>query len=245
MTDYKEEQNNEIEALESIYPEEFEILEIEPQHKFKIRVQTEGSDVGSELEVAPAAITLRFEYTPTYPDEPPLMQVVPEENIEEEELEDLREQLKEQCTENLGMVMVFTLVSYSLEWLTTHKEGLARTAKEEKERRKYEQEEAERKKFEGTRVTVETFLAWKAKFDKEILALRSEKEREDEKNKKFTGRELFQKDNTLNESDLTFLGEGEGEVAVDESLFQDLDDLELEDEYDEDYVPGDDEGLSD
>lgn len=38
---------------------------------------------------------------------------------------------------------------------------------------------------------------------------------------------------------------GEGEVAVDESLFQDLDDLELEDEYDEDFVPGDDEGLSD
>ena len=38
---------------------------------------------------------------------------------------------------------------------------------------------------------------------------------------------------------------GEGEVAVDESLFQDLDDLELEDEDDEDYVPGDDDGLSD
>lgn len=36
---------------------------------------------------------------------------------------------------------------------------------------------------------------------------------------------------------------GEGEVAVDESLFQDLDDLELEDEFDEDF--GDDEGLSD
>ena len=32
---------------------------------------------------------------------------------------------------------------------------------------------------------------------------------------------------------------------MDESLFQDLDDLELEDEYDEDYIPGDDEGLSD
>lgn len=37
---------------------------------------------------------------------------------------------------------------------------------------------------------------------------------------------------------------GEGEVTVDESLFQDLDDLDLEDD-DEDYVPGADEGLSD
>lgn len=42
------------------------------------------------------------------------------------------------------MVMVFTLVSHALEWLTTHKEGLARSAKEEKERRKKELEEAER-----------------------------------------------------------------------------------------------------
>ena len=57
-------------------------------------------------------------------------------------------------------------------------------------------------------MTVETFLAWKTKFDKELMALRSEKEREEEKNKKFTGRELFQKDNTLNESDLNFLGDG-------------------------------------
>lgn len=64
------------------------------------------------------------------------------------------------------------------------------------------------KKFEGTRVTVETFLVWKTKFDAELFALRSEKEREEEKNKKLTGRELFQTDNTLIESDLTFLGDG-------------------------------------
>lgn len=52
--------------------------------------------MGSELEVAPAEISLNFEYTPTYPDEPPIMEVLPEENIEDEELEDLREQLQEQ-----------------------------------------------------------------------------------------------------------------------------------------------------
>lgn len=38
---------------------------------------------------------------------------------------------------------------------------------------------------------------------------------------------------------------GEGEVTVDESLFQDLEDLDLDDEDDEDYVPGMDEGVSD
>ncbi|XP_066972331.1 RWD domain-containing protein 1 [Macrobrachium rosenbergii] len=246
MTDYKEEQTNEIEALESIYPDEFEILETDPHHKFKISVKSEGSEPYAELHVDPAEITLLFEYTSTYPDEPPVMEVLPVENIEDEELEGLRTDLLSQCEENLGMVMVFTLVSYSLEWLTNHMESIARSAKEELERKKLEQEEAERKKFEGTRVSVETFLAWKAKFDAEMAALRCD-DKDDEKNKKLTGRELFMRDKTLNESDLSFLGEGESEVTVDESLFQDLDDLDLEDDddIDEDYVPGMEEELSD
>lgn len=63
------------------------------------------------------------------------------------------------------------------------------------------------KKFEGTRVTVETFLKWKAKFEEEmgILKKREALERE---GKKLTGRELFLQDKTLNESDLKFLDEG-------------------------------------
>lgn len=243
MTDYKEEQTNEIEALESIYPDEFEILETDPQHKFKISVKSEGSEPYADLTVEAAEITLHFEYTSTYPDEPPVMEVVPVENIEDEELEGLRRELLTQCEENLGMVMVFTLVSYSLEWLTNHMESIARSAKEELEKEKLELEEAERKKFEGTRVSVETFLAWKAKFDAEMNYLRTD-DKDDEKNKKLTGRELFMRDKTLNESDLSFLGEGETEVTVDESLFQDLDDLDFEDDDDVDYLPGVDDEIS-
>lgn len=62
-------------------------------------------------------------------------------------------------------------------------------------------------------------------------------------NKKLTGRELFMRDTTLNESDLKFLlaaGDSVENVKIDESLFQNLDDLELgSDDDDEDYVPGD------
>ena len=49
-----------------------------------------------------------------------------------------------QCEENLGMVMVFTLVSYSLEWLTSFLEERERKAQEEALRIKKEKEEAER-----------------------------------------------------------------------------------------------------
>jgi len=46
------------------------------------------------------------------------------------------------------------------------------------EKKKKEEEEAAQKKFIGTRVTVETFLQWKAKFDEELEALKSQKQKE-------------------------------------------------------------------
>ena len=49
---------------------------------------------------------------------------------------------------------------------------------EAEERKKAEEEEAAQKKFIGTRVTVETFLQWKEKFDAELEALKSQKQRE-------------------------------------------------------------------
>ena len=101
-----------------------------------------------------------------------------------------------------------------------------------------EAEELENKKCHGTPVTVDNFLSWKASFDAEMAALKQiqnkEKER-DEKDKKMTGRELFMTDKSLIDSDLKFLEEGGGEVVrVDESLFQDLDDLDLDGELEDD-----------
>lgn len=61
------------------------------------------------------------------------------------------------------------------------------------------------KKFEGTRVTVESFFIWKQAFDEEMgYVFKKEKD----KNKKLTGRELFMIDKSLIESDLKFLEDG-------------------------------------
>lgn len=100
-----------------------------------------------------------------------------------------------------------------------------------------------KQKFEGTRVTVETFLKWRNEYERDIgLAEKREKQ---STNRKLTGRELFMRDNTLNDSDLKFLeaaGESVESVKIDESLFQNLEDLEFgSDEDDEDYVPGADD----
>ena len=43
-------------------------------------------------------------------------------------------------------------------------------------------------KFEGTRVTIESFLAWKAKFDAEMDELKRRKGEQEKANDKLTGR---------------------------------------------------------
>ena len=112
----------------------------------------------------------------------------------------------------MGMAMIFTLVSVALDWLTQNHEEKLEKAKEEKERKQTEAEEAERKRFEGTRVTVETFMAWKLKFDAELAELKRIEEKKREAEGKtggggtLTGKELFTINSDLDDSDIKFLG---------------------------------------
>lgn len=79
-------------------------------------------------------------------------------------------------------------------------------------------------------------MEWKRKYSEEIGKTKADKLAE--LNKKPTGRQLFERDASLAKSDLDFVKDEEA-VCVDESLFQDLDELELDDEDDSEYEPGD------
>lgn len=57
-------------------------------------------------------------------------------------------------------------------------------------------------------MTVESFLAWRKQFEAD-LGIPAKREREAKDKNKLTGRELFMRDTTLNESDLKFLEDGE------------------------------------
>lgn len=125
--------------------------------------------------------------------------------------------------------MVFTLVSAAQEWLNVQWDRIKLNREESAAKKLKELEEAERvqytwssgicnetrlisfiplqKKFEGTRVTVETFLSWKEKFDEE-MGYTKRREIADREGKKLTGRELFMTDKTLDQSDLKFLDDG-------------------------------------
>jgi len=230
--DYKEDQCNEIEALESIYYGDVTILTAEPFHKFSIPIKSEEFDPETEEGLK---CDLIFTYTAKYPEESPLMEIDGPINFEAGYETGLLTHLNEQVSENLGMVMIFTLVSSAQEWLNIKWDEFKKNKDEELSRKLKEEEEEEQKRFEGTRVSVETFMKWKMNFEDE-MGITKKREILEKEGKKLTGRELFLRDTTLNESDLQFLDDGDA-VKVDESLFQDLDDLDLEDEDDEDFDP--------
>ncbi|XP_035780223.1 RWD domain-containing protein 1-like [Anopheles albimanus] len=234
---YREDQLNEIEALDSIYCGELEVEQTEP-HKFRLPIATTEYD--AEVETEGLSCKLLFTYTEKYPDTAPLVEIEDPENFQDGYEQELLEHIHKTIEENLGIEMIFSLVSSAQEWLNVKYDELKNAAESAKEEAKRKVDEEEMKKFEGTRVTVETFMAWKTQFELD-LGITERKEKILAENRKLTGRELFLNDNTLNESDLKFLmdaGESIESVRIDESLFQNIDDLDLDsDTDDEDYVP--------
>jgi hypothetical protein len=232
MSNNAEDLENELEALQAIYPNELTVISRTPQTKFTVYVQCEEEDENAEVFSA----TLLFTLTPKYPDEVPTIEIEEvADSLDEEDSNELLERVVEEATQNVGMVMVFMIVSAALEWLNARKDDSSRRKKDIADRKVREAEEIEQKRFEGTRVTVETFLKWRTAFDKEMSELETKDKQKEIDSKKLTGKELFEKDDRLNDSDLKFLEDGDvavdlAAVKVDESLFQGLDDLDVDDE---------------
>jgi len=139
--------------------------------------------------------------------------------------------------------MIFMLVSEIVVWLSTRAEKEADEHEREKGLRLHAIEAEERKKAEGTPVTVETFLAWKAKFDAEQLKIKLEEQKQQAEmnsgQRRLTGREMFERDKALAESDLNFVDDLEQDQI--EALLQDIDEVDL----DRDYKTDTDEETSD
>ncbi|XP_056422350.1 RWD domain-containing protein 1 [Hyla sarda] len=233
MTDYAEEQRNELEALESIYADSFTVFSTSPE-SFSITVSSEAPEEEENVQV-----TLKFTYVETYPDAAPLCEIVSQENLEDSDASVVLALLEEQGQENLGMVMIFTLVSAVQEKLNEIVDQIKTRREDEKLKKEKEAEEAEKVRFHGTPVTIESFLNWKARFETEMAEIRKKRQKEEEQSGKIklTGKQLFETDHNLDTSDIKFLEEAGNSVEVDESLFQELDDLELDDEDDLDYNP--------
>jgi len=229
MTDYAEEQAGEMEALEAIYCGELEVICDSAPRVFTLPVKSPDYEDSGGSEGLYAL--LKFTHTPKYPDELPILEIEEKsDNLEEEEF---LERLTKEMEENLGMVMVFSAVTTAIEWLCERAEFLKNAKEEAAAAKKEKEDEEERKKLEGTKVTIESFLKWKASFEEELLELKG-KEKVKNITGKMTGKELFLNNDSLKDSDIQFLEAAGETVQVDESLFEDLDELDLDDDDEDD-----------
>lgn len=220
---YAEEQANEIIVLDSIYGHEMTVIKDSP-HEFTVDVKY--SDYEGHHTVNPPSVILYFKFMENYPEELPVIDIKKSENLPDEEVGKLQAHLNDLAEKSLGDAMVYTLVSATQEWLNDYEDDIKKQLALEHEEKAKILADLEQKKFEGTQVNKETFLKWKMSFDADRMALKSQEAVE--KTKKLTGRELFMKDNSLNESDLKFLEEDGELVKVNETLFQNLENLEIE-----------------
>ncbi|KAK7714305.1 Protein gir2 [Diaporthe eres] len=175
----REEQIEEREVLDSIFPDEITDISAS-EYRIKITL-----DIPDDEENEQPAIALTVRYPEDYPDKAPHLDLSAEDGENKHPLfniadakDDLLKSLEPVIEENLGMAMVFTLV-------TTVKEEAEQVAIKAREAQMKEHEEAaleaerkENEKFQGTAVTRESFLSWREGFLKEMEEQRQKEEEE-------------------------------------------------------------------
>ncbi|KAF7503367.1 hypothetical protein GJ744_003931 [Endocarpon pusillum] len=201
-----EEQKEEREVLDSIFPEE--ITDISDS-AYRIAITLEVTNEHGDT-TEPPTIVLSVSYPETYPDVAPNLDLSNPPNASKHPLLDVSEDkaqllksLDATIEENLGMAMVFTLVSTlkeAAEQLIIERQGALQARKDQEAAKAAEEEN---RKFHGTVVTRERFLEWREKFLAEMAEKerkeKEEQEMEDKKKrggkpeeKKMTGRQLWE-----------------------------------------------------
>ncbi|KAG7883739.1 hypothetical protein KL938_002324 [Ogataea parapolymorpha] len=197
--DYLEEQKQEIEILQSIYPDELEIVS---DTEFRVSLLL---DTNTDRK---HTLILTVKYPETYPEVVPQLRIEQEHdeapestlNISEtvefdrDDLLDLLDFVNQNAEENVGMPSIFTLTSLLKEHAETlfQEKVTALEKKYEEERRAREYEE--HKKFSGTKVTKENFAQWRLKFRAEMgIDARLNERFKQVHQGRLTGKEIFEK----------------------------------------------------
>lgn len=216
-----EEQTQELEVLESIYPDELEKF-TETHFSIKIKLDTSSNRVH--------VLELDIKYPPEYPEVVPELDITVAEDEEEEydsdddnngedseddeetkaakkalnmsetidfdgeRLQKLKEKLEEEAEIQIGIPMIFALASQLKDDAEQLFEEMLSQSQEDYDKQLLIREKAEQKKFNGTPVTKETFTEWSLKFKDEMKF----EEKLAEKFRlmhmgKYTGREIFEK----------------------------------------------------
>ncbi|THZ07993.1 RWD-domain-containing protein [Aureobasidium pullulans] len=202
----REEQTEEREVLDSIFPEEITDIS-ETEYRVSIQLEVTEDDDSTEppltigerrLTFSKATLILSVSYPEDYPDVAPRLDLSAPPNAPKHKHLDIQEDktrlldgLTATIEENLGMAMVFTLVTTikdEAELLIAERQQAVQAAKDMEAA---EAEAEENRKFEGTKVTRETYLDWSRRFKEEMADIKkkAEEQREAEEKKKRGGKE--------------------------------------------------------
>ena len=222
-----QEQEEEIEALSFIFPEEFTLVS---SKKLEIIVQVQDNS-RNHLK-----ILLKVEFPEEYPDVSLLFSL---ENLNkadasnqvgQKELDLLTDRITEKIQEFLGLAMVFSIVEFiKTEIIDILQEKFANEISTDASDLFVESEK------KGTKVSKESFQNWKEALKSEIIKLISEKKElptslndfsQIEKIvlnscKKITGRQMFERDQSLINTD--YSQDTDDDVVVDFTLFKGMD----------------------
>lgn len=154
--------------------------------EFRISILIDAPN-GDDEKLEPPVILLQVKYPEAYPEEPPILDILAPPNAPAHpffsvsaDRAELLDGLNATIEENIGMAMIFTIVSTlkeNAEQLILERQ---QTARDRHEQELLEAEREENKKFHGTPVTPETFKTWREQFLKEMEELRLKQEAEEE-----------------------------------------------------------------
>jgi len=236
MTDYAQEQEMEIEALEAILMDDFKEIHsgesglATTNRCFEIKISPQDDE--EDESSTPVQLALIFSHTEKYPDEPPLLNVKSLRGIQVEDLRILKEKLQQEASEILGMAMVYTLVTSAQEWLS---ERFGQDASIENA----EAEVAATSDIvipHGEPVTIDTFMVWRERFEAELALERAKLMPESAltapKEKKLTGRQWFESGRA------SAKGAAPATEGSDDEIEEeiDIDDDDFEDDEEEDML---------
>ncbi|GMI86074.1 hypothetical protein like AT1G51730 [Hibiscus trionum] len=237
FTDHVQEQEDEIEALEAILMDEFKEIHSgesglnTSKRCFQITLTPQDDDA-DQSTTTPVLLGLIFSHTEKYPDEPPLLNVKSIRGVHTSDLKILKEKLEQEASENLGMAMIYTLVTSAKEWLS---ERYGQDADADN----VEEEESIKDEVivpHGEPVTVDTFLAWRERFEAELALERAKLMPESAltvtKEKRLSGRQWFESGRATLKG-ATHVNE-ESEEEDEEDI--DFDDDDFEDDEEEDML---------
>lgn len=215
----------EFEVLDSIFPDEIAKIS-ERELEVTVRPDVVRDD---SIELS---LLLHLKYPTDYPDALPEMNITAATgDLTQEEKSTLLTALTDSATENLGMAFTFTLISYLQEQMDSLINLRAIRVREQAAEVERTALLAEEERTRGTPVTVESFKTWKDRFDSEVASAKSRhederlrglsgKDRDEIKrvSTRQTGKQLFEKNKDLDDSDAVLLEDGA--VAVDFTQFE-------------------------